>query len=100
VTGSTTGGAGEPANVHTQLTWTLPAAFNLAPGAAAKTFSFSVRAASVEPGDSFSNTATVSGGGATEPDATLGDNTSTSGSTTVRDATVTGYKLYLPLVVK
>jgi uncharacterized repeat protein (TIGR01451 family) len=101
VPGSTTGGAGEPTIVGNTLTWNLPASFDLAPSPTAKSFSFQVTVSeSAELGDTFSNTATVSGGGAVEPEAGLGDNTSTSGETTVTSVAPTEFKLYLPLVVK
>jgi uncharacterized repeat protein (TIGR01451 family) len=91
VAGSTSG-ANEPAQSGGALTWTLPPALNLAPGASA-TFSFRVSLPGALVNDSYTNSATVSGGGAAEPVENLADNTATSGPTTVGRALI-----YLALV--
>lgn len=92
VAGSTTDGAGEPSVSGTSVSWTLPASFDLAPGAS-KSFTFQTKLSGSKIGDTIINAATVLGGGATEPAFALGNNSSTSNTATVGQT-----KLFLSLI--
>jgi uncharacterized repeat protein (TIGR01451 family) len=84
------GTAGDPliSNGGRTLTWNLPASFDLATGAS-KTFQFRVSMAQADLGAALINSATVSAPGDTQ----TGNNAASSEATTV-----TGARLYLPLV--
>jgi uncharacterized repeat protein (TIGR01451 family) len=92
VAGSTTDGAGEPSVSGSSVSWTLPASFDLAPGAS-KSFTFQTKLSGSKIGDTIINSATVLGGGATEPAFALSNNSSTSNTATVGQT-----KLFLSLI--
>jgi uncharacterized repeat protein (TIGR01451 family) len=84
------GAAGDPAitNNGRTLTWNLPASFNL-PTGATRTFQFRVSTSQATPGASVVNNAVVSVAGDTQTQ----NNAASSEATTV-----TGVRVYLPLV--
>ncbi len=90
--GSSSAAAGEPlvSGDGRTLTWNLPSGFTVAPGAR-QAFQFRAIAATAGPGDALVNEAVVNLAG----DLNTQDNAASSDA-----ATVTGYRLCLPLVVK